>query len=593
MVNVISVFGNKNSGKSTLLKSLDPELHLGEELNKVKYNSIIQKELILMEFDEFNKMSLVSDCICYVTDLTLGFDQNLLNDILNLLSFIKNTNKMNIPLIIIINKCDLADYEFDDDGNMIWEESLNIKYNELIENITKLYNTIVNDNNLYFIKYMSELAFITLSIEKDIELEKSYIEKIGIFEHGKHKWKKLSGNNKKTVTREIIKQYKSSNKNIEQKVLSGYFELKNKLVNLESSNIDQKINVLMELPEKNETILKLIGELVRIYPIETNKIKFTSLLENNIYLIQMIDDQNIQNFELYLNYLNKIYSNYSDIVIENLYKELQQKICTKINDYYLKIINFNENDLMLDHIKKLQLYGYQDLNSVINKFLLNNLDKTLLFNNTQKIIDIYKNLLENNIISKNNLISLIFSLILEKIRYISSLNISNDYFIAYCHLLKNNLKKLYSLEYNNIYVQLKCALRNLLILLTFDRKNSFYIIDEKLIGDEKILFLENYLISLIQETQQNNISNNQSQVKKLEKIDKIDIDSDISDCEKEPKRSRSPVKKSAKKSKEEPIRKRSKSPVSKRSKSPIRKSTKSYSKKDESEEEDSDEDLSD
>jgi len=531
--NIISIIGSEKVGKTTLAKSLYPNI---SQIDHNLYKSNKDKILIL-ESDVSSEKNLISDNLIYVIDNNFVFNKKDLNNLSNNLKkhYEAYSNKINI--IFVINKCDLIDYSITYNGKLQLNEYYNKKFNNLENDIRNIFSD--NDNiNLSFITFLGDIAYIVSNLSLGKNISNEYIDKLGVYEHGKRKWQKYNSSTKAQFYKDQKKEYRTGSISSEQRKLSGLKDLSDLIFVDNSSQL--KIDILINYI--NWDNFNLLTEYVTLCPTEYNKVVFTSYFMNNFdtnnyHNSNMITDNldnaktsdAIDNLIKKLKEINNILSNYSDILINYNANDISKNIVTKLKEYYLNEIqdvnDLNEGFKIITELKK---YDYKSMNNIYMKLFDNCIDKEKLFDDPESMVNLVNSFKQKNFINEADVQDILSVLVLLKIKYISENLINFDdkrleYYFAYLNLLELKLRQL-SILNNQTIVQVNCALRYVLqrctdVIISYGNY-SLYLISPDFLNDNKILYLENLMIDIKEE--------NNNELKSLEEV--ILSDSDISDC---------------------------------------------------------------
>jgi predicted GTPase len=386
------------------------------------------------------------DIIIYNIDINTSLNTTDELDILQLIKQCiidtKTKYDKDIKLIIICNKCD--EMQFDDDNE--------IKGSDEIEEMYEQVKSIVSKNDIMcpIVKYSATYTYMYRSSEAPENIDKTYIDKIGIDNYGRVSWNKKTKNKSENEIWSLIKDCLSENIETSLK-LSGYTYLKKVLTNILNEHffdlMYSKINCHLTIDDFDTKHKYIVGLDEKFCKIDGhNVIHSTKIYKNhfdyylefiiNKYKLVAITSSNIifaKEYKCLLDKLYKLFVSYGYNArltalgsFEPLYTAQSDydKLKTKYNIQLITTSQF-KSDEIVDLLKEIYinkdeftLDKYKYLNNVaIDKFkdMCEYLYDEITFNELLLIPDSYNidKVVESNLLNSN--------LYLEKLYIIKSI----------------------------------------------------------------------------------------------------------------------------------------------------------------------------
>lgn len=361
-------------------------------------------------------------------------------------------------MITLANKID--DLDFQDNKPIIEDEEIKELYDD-IKNLIFEYAQKYDISELcqYVLPISSEEIYIyrTIYHNESPELEMKYIDKLGINEYGKSKWKKIK-NSGQEYDNLLEKISESVDETYESRMMSSGFDNFNNVLKelLNEKNqfcilqdkigmylkeyfkpfihttIDENLKIFTTLHQQENIIMKLYNK-AEIWKTHQNMIQYLNLyLQQMEILVKTNTNMEIINhsveiidkiLEIYKTFNNEKEENYIKIVLEICKKVITILLENKCN---IIINNFNTLTDISDSINILFDNG-KSIDSIL-ELLEKRYNSNIMFINTN-LIDIYK-YISNSMTDKTKLIPIVLD-ILNKYLYNSLEGISQKYKSCY------------------------------------------------------------------------------------------------------------------------------------------------------------------
>ena len=326
-------------------------------------------------FEYLNQNFYKFDYILFVIDIQSALNTSDEMDILhliknNILDIKKKYNK-DIKLLVICNKCD--NMELNKNGILEMDEP------ELEEMYVQITTTLKNELSIInydIIKYSAEDTYIYRLLDEGHSLDQKYIDRLGINELGKIKWKELKANSSINELVKILKDLIHDKERLKNTGYSDLIDKINKGIDTSSTILLNKVNIIEDI------ILKKEQDLIKV-----------NILFDNIYKYV----KEIQSFEKTINIdniLNSIKLFWHNILFNNFpFTTIDTTNHTNIKTNYYETL-----------IKQQATYKGIEFKSFVESYIDKETDYFVLnlkyiIDNTYsfpKIIDAFKNIFYNN-----------------------------------------------------------------------------------------------------------------------------------------------------------------------------------------------------
>jgi predicted GTPase len=237
-------------------------------------------------FEYLNQNFYKFDYILFVIDIQSALNTSDEMDILNLIKNnildIKKKYNKDIKLLVICNKCD--NMELNKNGILEMDEP---ELEEMYEQIIKTLKNELSIINYDIIKYSAEDTYVYRLLSEGHSLDQKYIDRLGINELGKIKWKELKANSSMNELVKILKDLINIDERLKNTGYAGLIDKINKGIDTSSTILLNKVNIIEEI------ILKKEQDLTKV-----------NILFDNIYKYV----KEIQSFEKTIN-INNILNN--------------------------------------------------------------------------------------------------------------------------------------------------------------------------------------------------------------------------------------------------------------------------------------------
>lgn len=402
-----------------------------------------QQEGIYFDYlkDNFERFDLVIFNIDINESLNTSGSTRILNEII---TNVENS-KHKKYLLVVVNKCDNMDIDIYDELQLDDEEQKEM-YEQIINTLeTKIkFTSDKLEMKITKISALDSYIYRMLYKNPDVELDAKDLDKFGINELGKTKWKKMTCEEKKIFIKNTINENYTNSLNT-----SGFNDFK------------KNLNIL--LPYKNQYYLyfnRLMTEINNLNKVILDINITEKDIKNNSHIVEAINIINT----LYKKYikLNSIYKNtlkYNSKIIKTyLYSQLKCLIVKYLEAFYTyykysKIQDILEEEPVEEIEKITKIFKF------INKKLYN---KFKINNNTLQ--DIVKKKIEDLTTLLSDLCNLLNEkFIIEKLVDGRNNNINKLYVNEYYFGAFNSIKKFIKDFYTNIkyYVNKNSNLDNL------------------------------------------------------------------------------------------------------------------------------------
>ena len=325
-------------------------------------------------FEYLNQNFYKFDYILFVIDIQSALNTSDEMDILhliknNILDIKKKYNK-DIKLLVICNKCD--NMELNKNGILEMDEP------ELEEMYVQIITTLKNELSIInydIIKYSAEDTYVYRLLDEGHSLDQKYIDRLGINELGKIKWKELKANSSINELGKILKDLINGKERLKNTGYSDLIDNINKGIDT-STILLNKVNIIEDI------ILKKEQDLTKV-----------NILFDNIYKYV----KEIQSFEKTINIdniLNSIKLFWHNILFNNFpFTTIDTTNHTNIKtNYYETLIKQQETYKGIEFKSFIESYlGKETDYFVLN--LDNIIDNTYSF---PEIIDTFKCIFYNN-----------------------------------------------------------------------------------------------------------------------------------------------------------------------------------------------------
>ena len=326
-------------------------------------------------FEYLNQNFYKFDYILFVIDIQSALNTSDEMDILhliknNILDIKKKYNK-DIKLLVICNKCD--NMELNKKGILEMDEP---ELEEMYEQIIKTLKNELSIINYDIIKYSAEDTYVYRLLTEGHSLDQKYIDRLGINELGKIKWKELKANSSINELVKILKDLINSDERLKNTGYAGLIDKINKGIDTSSTILLNKVNIIEEI------ILKKEQDLTKV-----------NILFDNIYKYV----KEIQSFEKTINIdniLNSIKLFWHNILFNKFpFNTIDTTNHTNIKkNYYETLIKQQETYKGIDFKSFVESY----INKETDYFVFN-LDTIINDSYSfDKIIDTFQNIYNNN-----------------------------------------------------------------------------------------------------------------------------------------------------------------------------------------------------
>ena len=326
-------------------------------------------------FEYLNQNFYKFDYILFVIDIQSALNTSDEMDILhliknNILDIKKKYNK-DIKLLVVCNKCD--NMELNKNGILEMDEP------ELEEMYVQITTTLKNELSIInydIIKYSAEDTYIYRLLDEGHSLDQKYIDRLGINELGKIKWKELKANSSINELVKILKDLIDDKERLKNTGYSDLIDKINKGIDTTSTILLNKVNIIEDI------ILKKEQDLTKV-----------NILFDNIYKYV----KEIQSFEKTINIdniLNSIKLFWHNILFNNFpFTTIDTTNHTNIKTNYYETL-----------IKQQATYKGIEFKSFVESYIDKETDYFVLNLDTiiddsysfPKIIDTFKNIFYNN-----------------------------------------------------------------------------------------------------------------------------------------------------------------------------------------------------
>ena len=326
-------------------------------------------------FEYLNQNFYKFDYILFVIDIQSALNTSDEMDILNLIKNnildIKKKYNKDIKLLVICNKCD--NMELNKNGILEMDEP---ELEEMYEQIIKTLKNELSIINYDIIKYSAEDTYVYRLLTEGHSLDQKYIDRLGINELGKIKWKELKTNSSINELVKILKDLINIDERLKNTGYSGLIDKINKGIDTSSTILLNKVNIIEEIILKKEqdlTKVNILFDNIYKYVKEIQSFEKTINIDNILNSIKLFW-HNILFTKFPFDTINT--TNHTDIK-KNYYETL-----IKQQETY-KGIKFNS--FVESYIDKETNYFVLNLDTII--------DDTYSF---PKIIDTFINIYNNN-----------------------------------------------------------------------------------------------------------------------------------------------------------------------------------------------------
>lgn len=542
----IGIFGNVNTGKTTLSKLIDYDESYTCENKYDNYTQYIRNKYIIYDFANNNSILNILheiDVLIYVISHndTSDLDYHLqFADIGKKITEQKTKYNKDTMFILCVNKCDQDDnFSFVDKTSIL---SSNKTIEEICDNIKKY----ISNDSFYCIKMSALYTYLYVYIKTKIH-EKTYdkvpedmINLVGVHLYGKSKWTKYS---KATRKSELSKSLKNMSINDIHKEFGYNIEQILECIDIKKV-LEWKTLFFIDTKITDSNISKLICDFTDLY----NSSRSEKLLSNKHKLKDGFDDMILtyigeksgDDYESLVSRYNTIntinnewkFSN-ENFLIQDEKDRLSRMICEliilELQEYVVHSMNIDLS-IIFDKIKKLKIYGYKDMSSIINKCILENVFLSEYVDNDKKIIECCE-IIETAINDIEIAYMIGLQLLLNK--YNTRLNDITHLFLAekfFTNVLSNNSSnKNYVVSLEKFIFEIKCIIYKLSI---HNPKISHdYIQLSK--SDENIMIVEKYIRDLYKKlgSYMSNIIHSEALSDESECSDDTQSESDESYCD--------------------------------------------------------------
>ena len=291
-----------------------------------------QQEAIYFDYlkDNFEKFDLIIFNIDINEALNTSGSTSILNEIITNLE----NSKHKKYLLVVVNKCDNMNIDIYDELQLDDEEQ-----QEMYEQITNTLQSKINftsdklEMKITKISALDSYIYRMLYKNPDVELDAKDLDKFGINELGKTKWKKMTYSEKKLFIKETINDNYIDNLNT-----SGFNDFKKNLNTLLSYKNQYCLyfnRLITQINKLNKVILDIDVDVIVIS------------LKNNFDIVSMIHLINTY-YKKYIK-LNSIYileSYTSNIIKTELYNQLKCLIIKYLDACYNYYQNNNIQDIL-------------------------------------------------------------------------------------------------------------------------------------------------------------------------------------------------------------------------------------------------------
>jgi predicted GTPase len=425
-------------------------------------------------FEYLNQNFYKFDYILFVIDIQSALNTSDEMDILhliknNILDIKKKYNK-DIKLLVICNKCD--NMELNKNGILEMDEP---ELEEMYEQIIKTLKNELSIINYDIIKYSAEDTYVYRLLTEGHSLDQKYIDRLGINELGKIKWKELKTNSSINELVKILKDLINIDERLKNTGYAGLIDKINKGIDTSSTILLNKVNIIEEI------ILKKEQDLTKV-----------NILFDSIYKYV----KEIQSFEKTIDInsiLNSIKLFWHNILFTKfLFDTIDITNHTDIKkNYYETLIKQQETYKGIEFKSFVESY----INKETDYFVLN-LDT--IINDTysfDKIIDTFQNIYNNNNkkLPIDKLMKSIYKIPIYDIHNLI-VSLTELFFIDYeetCTIYMNYYKN-YKNYYDNSYTQIRhiglCSLHNMYIKEYISTNNINYNILSIIVNHYNIIY---------------------------------------------------------------------------------------------------------
>jgi GTPase SAR1 family protein len=522
----LGIYGAKSVGKSTLVNSLIipkkpySDSYNNQSIAKIKgrrfdiYEYHSEKELL----DDLYKL----DILLLVSDNTINWDQNTINNLFSQIKLLNQNYDKNTSVVFCVTKCDLDDYSIDEDSILQLNEDTTNKLNAVKEEIQKLANkyAISEESCNEFINIMGEQCYVIRGLLNNSEIEVELMEKFGLLEFGKAKWKKFNSGIKKMQIMNYIKTSLTKEKDYNERMNNyGYNSLltsissacdwllehktfmSSKLKATEYYLSNLSINNLQQfLQYYNETIACSIvcddninkNICTKIYEIFTTSYALENITTDTIQKYEQLQHE-ITEFQKFKYGFN---STEMDLFVNSLVKEL--------NNYYMSHIMKCDIKEIGELVKKLNNNKYENMDNFFKNFINEKFSNSNWINYPTQIVSLLEQFKTDQIMTSSNIINLLFTFLEDRLRYYASISIEgtdqiNLLTVHMSEFILNNLECPDDYDFRMINVRIMTS--NTINLMTQYQRTSKPIELSKEQYDErdKLLAIEMFLSRLFKQ----------------------------------------------------------------------------------------------
>ena len=425
-------------------------------------------------FEYLNQNFYKFDYILFVIDIQSALNTSDEMDILhliknNILDIKKKYNK-DIKLLVICNKCD--NMELNKNGILEMDEP---ELEEMYEQIIKTLKNELSIINYDIIKYSAEDTYVYRLLTEGHSLDQKYIDRLGINELGKLKWKELKTNSSINELVKILKDLINIDERLKNTGYAGLIDKINKGIDTSSTILLNKVNIIEEI------ILKKEQDLTKVNILFDSIYKYVKEIQS---FEKTIDINSILNsIKLFWHNILFTKSPFDTIDITN-HTDIKK-------NYYETLIKQQETYKGIEFKSFVESY----INKETDYFVLN-LDT--IINDTysfDKIIDTFQNIYNNNNkkLPIDKLMKSIYKIPIYDIHNLI-VSLTELFFIDYeetCTIYMNYYKN-YKNYYDNSYTQIRhiglCSLHNMYIKEYISTNNINYNILSIIVNHYNIIY---------------------------------------------------------------------------------------------------------
>jgi energy-coupling factor transporter ATP-binding protein EcfA2 len=394
-----AIFGEKNSGKSTLFNILNEgeQYNIGE-MNVTKFNFEENTTKLVETIDNY-------DIIIYL--ITYNYEASNYDTLKQISNMIDNNNKLYnkiVKLVVLFNKCDLDDNFGPNDSQLSNQKKINQQIDYIKKNINS--NIQFLQTSLLFTQMYLKIKF-ALENKKYDEVQEDTINKVGIWLNGRGKWKKLTATQRKS---ELTKYFKNLSYN--DIYTTEFSSNLNKLSDLKLDEVALgRVNFFSSFVIDSDSIDDILKKYSELYVfLKTKKLKplRLTLIQNLKEIVQKFLNEVYNNefsimtskFEIIEKILGNKKCFENDIIqIHTLteYKHtVANKICTILLQNLEQLKQSNEFNSLFENISLLSKYGYDDIEEIVTNCVLNNQKLNLIVKDDDETIIQCCNLIKQN-----------------------------------------------------------------------------------------------------------------------------------------------------------------------------------------------------